>query len=147
MQAEFASQPARVTLAAFGSLVALLGLAGLSASSSKLFPAVMLFAGVLFVARALSSSSVSVRDDIVSTVSFGRTRRFALADLDRVEVALGVTGMNSGGREYLVLHEKAGGNFGFKELNAKRPADVEDRSSVVRQAADHINAELTRRRS
>jgi hypothetical protein len=68
----------------------------------------------------------------------------ALRSATVVEVAVGRTGMNGFGREYLVLHRRDGATATFKDLNAKPSVT---HSTIVQEAARAINQALRDRRS
>jgi hypothetical protein len=94
--------------------------------------------------RALRSATVIVTASDVELLGFVRTRRHHLDDLASVEVAVGRTGMNGFGREYLVLHRRDGATATFKDLNAKPSVT---HSTIVQEAARAINQALRDRRS
>ena len=89
------------------------------------------------VVRSLNSSDVCFTASAAITRSLLRTRRHSYADLLRVRVAQGRTGLNSGIREFLVFEYRDGRVFAFRELNC-RPAV----NSLVRQAADEAHRRL-----
>lgn len=135
----FANRPAQFATAALGSLLVLLGIAGLVASSGM---AVIYFLiGVYTVWRAMRSSCVVVSGSGVTTRSMVRTRRYAFSDLRGVDVAVGRTGFTGVGREYLLLRRADGQKIEFKELNCPPPKAPES-TSIVRRAADCINKQL-----
>jgi hypothetical protein len=138
----FNNSPAQWVAAGFGGLIALVGLA--MAAAGDIAGVGFLAFGGYTVFRGLRTSNVTVDDDSVLTRSMVRTRRFPFAELARVEVAVGQTGMNGFGREYLVFHRLEGAPFAFKELNAKH---VPGGYSVVVQAARAIDAGIQRKRA
>jgi hypothetical protein len=140
-EARFRNRQAQVALATFSGLIAFIGLAGITQRGSRLSGVVFLVLGVASLIRALRSSDVIVDDEAVYARSILRTRRFPLADLDRVQVEVGRTGMNGFGREYLRLYLKEDRDFSFRELNSK-PSLPDEHASVVQQAAAAINARL-----
>lgn len=135
MRETFSNRPAQLALAAFGSVIVLIGVAGLAAAEG--FAWFYIAIGAAFVARALRSSSVVLGPETVETRSMVRTKRHQLIDLAHVEVDVGRTGMNSGDREYLAFERNDGSRFSFKELNA-RPSDA----SIVRSARAAIDERL-----
>ena len=127
----FENRPAKtVTLWAFGVFAAL-GVCGVLAGSWS--GLVLLAVGVLAMTRAWRSATVVVRDSDIELRGFLRTRRIPLASLDHAEVAVGQTGMNGYGREYLTLLQRDGAALAFKELNAKPSPVGTEVQSAVRQ--------------
>lgn len=133
----FDNRGAQIGAAAFGALIALLGLAGLADSSWRGTAAIYLLFGVYTIVRGLRSSCVVVERSGVTTRSMVRTRRYLFSELYGVEVAVGRTGLAGFGREYLVLHRADGRRVAFKELNSRPPKDLESKS-VVRRAEEYI---------
>jgi len=136
-EARFENGAARIAGACFGAVVAFIGLGGLA--SGEFGAAAILAGGLFFSYRALRSATVVLSSSDVELRGFARTRRLRLKDLAAAEVAIGQTGMNGFGREYLVLHRHDGAKAAFKELNAK-PSPTE--STVVHKAARAINDAL-----
>jgi hypothetical protein len=95
----------------------------------------------LLAYRALSSSAVVVDHWGIETHSMMRTHRYAFTDLNRVEVAVGRTGMTGFDREYLLIHRRDGRDIAFKALNCRRSKG--DAVSVVARAAVSKNTRLT----
>lgn len=139
MAQRFDNRVAQIITAAFGGLLALLGLAGLAASSGT--AVIYLLFGVYTIVRGLRSSRVVVDGSVVTTRSMVRTRRYPFSELRGVEVAVGRTGFAGFGREHLVFHRADGQDIAFKELNCPPPKPPET-SSVVRCAAACINERL-----
>jgi hypothetical protein len=137
----FDNRAAQAAVAAFGSLIALLGLSGLADSSSRLTAAVYLAFGAYTIFRGLRSSSVIVGGSSVTTRSMVRTRRYPFAELRGVEVVLGRTGLVGSKREYLVFQQVDGQSAGFKDFNTRAPRPPSTKS-IVREAAMCINARL-----
>jgi hypothetical protein len=137
----FDNRPAQVVLAIFGGSLVVIGLGGFSAGSR---PAGLFWSclGVVTIIRGRRSSSVTVEQDAVVTRSMVRTRRLPLGELERVEVAVGRTGMNGFDREHLVFHRTGAPPLAFKEFNAKPSAD--GRTTEVQRAAAAIQARLSR---
>jgi hypothetical protein len=138
----FNNSQAQWVTVAFGALLLIIGLSSV-AESEPSAPAFLAF-GLFTVLRGWRSSSVTVERDAAVTRSIVRTRRFPFAELARIEVAVGRTGMNGFGREHLVFHPLEGAPFAFKELNAKH---VEGGYSVVVQAARAIDTGIQRQRA
>lgn len=130
----FTNGGARAAGAAFGGLLAVLGLAGLVTSDWS--GVVYVLVGGVFAFRALSSSALIVSSSSIQLRGFARTRRIQLDDVSGAEVAVGRTGMNGFGREYPLMHRRDGATCMFKELNAK---PTPNRSTVVQEAAGAIN--------
>jgi hypothetical protein len=133
----FANNGARIAAACFGGLVVLLGLAGLTQGAWT--AVAFLIVGGAFLYRGLRSATVVLTDSEVELRGFARTRRLRVADLSVVDVAVGRTGMNGFGREYLILKQRDGTTSAFKELNAK-PSSA--RLTVVQEAARALNAAI-----
>ncbi len=138
----FDNRVAQITGAAFGALIALLGLAGLAEPSSRGTGAIYLSFGLYTLVRGLRSACVVVRGSGVTTRSMLRTRRYAFSELRGVEVAVGRTGFNGFGREFLVLHLSDGRDVAFKELNCK-PSKEPGEASVVTRASACIAERLS----
>src|SRR5690606_1358394 len=115
----FDNRVAQIAMASFGGLLAILGIAGLAASSGT--AVIYLLFGVFTIARGLRSSSVIVDESGVTTRSMVRTRRYPFSELRGVEVAVGRTGFAGFGREHLVFHRADGEDVAFKELNCPPP--------------------------
>lgn len=141
MRETFANATAELVMAAFGVLIALIGLAMLPDA----FGVVFVVFGVVTAIRGGRGSRVVVSEAAVETRSIARTRRFPMSEVSGVEVAIGQTGMNGFGREHLVLRLADGSTFAFKELNAKPLRVEQDGETVVRRAASRIGQELQRR--
>lgn len=137
----FDNRVAQFALALFGGLIVLLGLSGLAAGASVGATAAYLLFGLYTVFRGLRSSTVVVDGSGAITRSMMRTHRYTWSDLVEVEVVTGRTGVAGFGREYLVFHRTDGRDVSFKELNCPPPKGT-NTSSVVRRAADCINARL-----
>lgn len=135
----FDNRQAQVAGAVCFGLFALIGLAMLMQASSMVSGLVFGILSGYLVVRAMGTSNVILHDDEVETRSIVRIRHYALADLERVDVAVGRTGMNGFGREYLVLHRRDGTTTDFKELNAKPSTGHE---TAVQRAARAINEAL-----
>jgi hypothetical protein len=136
----FDNRQAQVVGAVCFGLFGLIGVAGLV--SGRLEGLIWLSVGVVLAVRGLRSSCVVVDGSGVVTRSIVRARRSGFSELRAVEVAVGRTGMNGFGREYLVLHRADGQDVAFKELNCRPPKDP-GRDSVVRDAASCINGRLS----
>lgn len=136
----FDNRVAQIAGAAFGSLIVVIGLAGLAASSFGTALIYLLFGGYTIV-RSLRSSCVVVDGSRVSTRSMVRSRRYPFSELRGVEVAVGRTGLAGFGREHLVFHRADGQDVAFKELNCPPPKAAET-TSIVRRAAACINERL-----
>lgn len=137
----FRNRVAQLVGVCFFALLAFIGFGGIVSDGGRAAGLVMLISSALLVRRCFRSSDVLVDDVTVTTRSFLSTRRHALRDLKGVAVVRGRTGLNGGGREYLVLHRSDGSTVPFRELNS-RPSDQQDRPSVVEQAAAAIRRRL-----
>ena len=138
MSLQFDNRQAQIAGMCFGALVVFLGWSGLSTgdwAGGALFSLI----GATFWWRARSTSKVVVRADTVELRGFGRTRRVPLMAIVNVDVAVGRTGMNGFGREYLVIYRKDGTTTSFKELNSKPSREG---PTIVQQAAQAINDSL-----
>jgi hypothetical protein len=138
----FNNRTAQLALAGFSILIAVIGLAMLTDASARVSGIIFFVLGACFTVRAMRSSSVILRDDEVETRSILRTRRYALSELEGVDVAVGRTGLNGFGREHLVLHRQDGTRVVFKDMNAK-PSTAHDTN--VRRAAKAITDSLRAR--
>jgi hypothetical protein len=145
----FSVRAAQIPAAAFGTLIALLGLAGLTDTAepagSRIFGALTMIFGIWFVYRGVRSAAVLVTAETVTTRSFLRTRRYQTAQLTDAEVGVGQTGPTGFGREFLLLHLADGSTVRFKELN-NRPSKVSGRPTVVQQAVAAIRDAIHGRR-
>lgn len=145
MEEVFENRPAQIALAVFNGMLAFIGLAMVSKPDTRWAGLVFALAGVFFTIRAMRSSLVVVGETHVITRSIVRTRRFELAKLRRIEVAVGQTGWTGFGREYLVIHQADGSTFSFRELNSKPSGGPT--KTVVRRAAEAIEERLSERSS
>lgn len=138
----FDNRAAQVVAACGGSLFVLIGLAGLAQpqTGDRVQGLVWIAFGVLSIWRGWTTSNVVVRPDEIELRSIFRTRRVPLSALESVTVAVGRTGMNGDGREYLVMHRRDGGETAFKDLNSKPSSATE---TVVQQAAREITDALS----
>ncbi len=139
LPSRFANRPAQIALAVFAGILGILGVAGLIAENGSLIAGIGFIAAAgLILSRALQSATVIVSDRVVIARSVFRRRRFDLSELRRAELAVGKVGINGFDREYLVLKRLDGGEFAFKELNARlvKPPNCD---SVVRRATRCIN--------
>jgi hypothetical protein len=130
-------------MAIFSGVIVLIGLAGLSQGDIVSGP-IWGLVGAFSVVRALRSSSIVVDETGVTTRSMVRTRRYGFQDLHEAEVAVGRTGVNGFGREYLIFHRVDGGAIAFKEVNSL-PAKEAGSTTIVRRAAATINQRLQKR--
>lgn len=138
--ARFNNRAEQIALATYGTLVSAVGLSQI-ASSQEVYGLVLVITGIIVAWRGASTSCVIVGKSTVSTRSAIWTRRYALFELHHAEVAVGQTGFNGFGREYLVFHRKDGRDVRFKGLNCRPPKDPIG-TSVVRRAAHCINERL-----
>jgi hypothetical protein len=138
----FDNRVAQVALTLFSALIAVIGLAMLAEAATRWSGACFLVFGVLFGIRALRSSNIVVDHSGVTTRSIVRTHRYAFSELQGVAVAVGRTGLNGFGRQYLILHRSDGGEVAFRELNSS-PPEHPGTTSVVQRAAASISARLT----
>ena len=134
----FDNRSAQLALGLFCGLFVLIGLGGVASGSWS--GLVYLVAGTAFGVRALRSSWVIVRKEFVEARSLLRTRRYPLADLVGVEVAVGRTGSNGFGREHLVFRFRDGREQRFVELNAK--STIHGEVTVVGRAAKFVDDRL-----
>jgi hypothetical protein len=141
MARRFDNRQAQIAGTVFGSVVLLIGLAGIAQpeTGDKVRGLVWMTLGIAIIWRAAVTSNVVLRTNRVELRSIVRTRRVSLQQLDSVSVEVGRTGMNGFAREYLVLHLHDGATAAFKELNSK-PSDTAE--TVVQRAAREINAAL-----
>ncbi len=123
----------QIVASAYGALIVLIGLSGLITGHPAEGAGFLIF-GAAFAVRAIRSSNVVVREDVIETRSMLRTRHFATAALSGADVAVGRVGVVLYRREYLLLRCKDGHEVPFKELNAK-PGP----RTVVREAVEAIN--------
>jgi Bacterial PH domain len=137
----FDNRTAQIAGIVFGSLIALIGLAGIAQphAQDRIGGVVWILVGVGSAWRAAVTSNVVVRADRVDLRSMVRTRRIPLDQIARVEVAFGRTGMAHFGREYLVVHRRDGTATSFRDLSSKPSGDSQ---TIVQQAAREINATL-----
>ncbi len=141
----FDNRQAQVVGALCAALFALIGLSMVVApagSSTRLYGACFTLLSVLLAVQALRSSCVVVDDSAVVTRSIVRTRRYLFVELRGVDVAVGRTGFNGFGREFLVLHLSDGRDVVFKELNCK-PSKEPGEASVVTRASACIAERLS----
>ena len=122
------------------SFMALISGAGLgsAAGGSRIFAGVMAAVSLFFVVRSCVSATVVLTAEEIRARSLFRTRRVSPADVDHVEVAVGITGMNSGRREYPVFVLADNSSFALKEINC-RPGRDADQPTVVRRIAADMN--------
>jgi hypothetical protein len=138
---EFSVRSAQLSLVFLSGLAAVIGF-GMLFSDAVRVPGAFLVVIWTFVAfRARRSSMVVVHPDEVEVRSFVRGRRHALAELRQVDIGLRRMGLYGGSREFLVFERTDGRRFAFMEMNCRLPAKA-DGTSVVRQAAVHINGLL-----
>jgi hypothetical protein len=131
----FTNVAARNATLAFGSLVSFLGVCGVI-SGDAIAGAAFFAAGVALGGRGRRSSTVELTSTQVRLIGFAHTRQLPLADLARVEVAIGRTGWNGSGREYLVFELRDGSSTRFTELNAKPSRSA---ATLVQIAVQAIN--------
>jgi hypothetical protein len=141
----FENRPAQIVGALVAGVFTFIGFAMVSKPDTRWTGLVFAFAGSFSLFRAMRSSSVAVDDTHVITRSMVRTRRFELAKLSGVEVAVGQTGWTGFGREYLVIHQSGEKTFSFRELNSKPSGGPT--KTVVRRAAEAIEERLSALRS
>lgn len=130
----FVNRAVTIACGGFSGVVVLTGLGGLS-QGATIEGLVWVLVGFVFAYRGLRSATVLVTPTEVELRGFARTRHVTIGELSQVVVAIGRTGMNGFGREYLVLHRSDGTQLAFKELNAK-PTKTAD--TVVQRAARAI---------
>lgn len=138
----FDNRVAQRVMAGYSALIIFIGFGGLSAPGSRGQGVFFVAFGVFSLVRARRSARVEVDTAGVLTRSMFRTHRYLFQDLATVEVAVGRTGLNGFGREYLVLRRKDGEVVAFKELNC-RPSPGE--ATVVGRAAACIQERLSGR--
>ena len=129
MEAEQEKYPIKVSnnasrggLLGFSFIVAFGGLSYIAASpattSGRIQGSIYIIAAIALGYRAIVTSMIIIDVNEVVTRSFVRTHRYAYATIRSAEVQVGVTGMNSGQREYLMLHLVDGTSVGFREVSA-----------------------------
>jgi hypothetical protein len=137
----FDNRIAQIVGASYWALITLIGITLITDPASRWAGLVFIVLGLFLAWRSLRSSTVVVDDTGVVTRSVVRTRRYAYSDLRNVEVAVGRTGWNGFGREYLVFHRFDGHDVAFRGLNC-RPSGDPAGVSVVRCAAGSANRRL-----
>jgi hypothetical protein len=136
----FDNRIAQIVGASYWALITLIGVTMIT-EPDRWAGLVFIVLGVFLAWRSLRSSTVVVDDTGVITRSVVRTRRYAYSALRDVEVAVGRTGSNGFGREYLVFHHLDGHDGTFRALNCRPPGDPAG-GSVVRCAAESANRRL-----
>lgn len=145
----FFNAPAQVAVILFGGLTAVVGLSGLlleASAGGRAWGASMLTFGLVLGGRSVIAPTVEVNPKWLVLRSVLRTRKVAWAEIDDITIDTGITGPNSGEREYLVVQLKDSTQRRHKELNA--PVGRKHRSPCrVHEALKASIRELRRQRS
>jgi hypothetical protein len=138
----FDNRPAQVALCLVGAAIAIIGVAGLVGGLAA--APVYLISGVLFAVRALRSSSVELRSNVVLLHSIVHTKRLRLDELEGVMIRTGRTGLTGVNRSYLSFVTTGGETVEFREFNAPNRGDAA--RTVVDQAYDLIQSRVIQER-
>ena len=136
----FRNRPAEAAIGSFFAVLVLVGFGGLA--SGHIQGAGFCAVGAAGLVRAFRSSDVTVTASGVRTRSIVRTRVLPFEAIRKVEIVTGSVGLLAYRREYLAFHRTDESCLRFTEFNAK--PSTGDKSSVVRAAANCINARLAR---
>lgn len=139
-RSRFTTLTARIAMAVFGSVIALLGLSGIffdQKVGGKIFAGVMLVVGIAVAVRGAMSSVVVVSADGVRLQAIQRTRRLGWDRVRAAHMEIANVGMTGYHREVLVVDMVDGSSLMFKDLNSRqaRPGQT----TVVAAAVDAIN--------
>ncbi len=131
---KFYNRPAQTATTIFFGFMVILSLGMIVDASSRVVGLIFLAGSMAVFVRACISPRVDVGPDRIALASLFRTRRIELSEIESIDVAVGRTGMNGFGREFLVLQLHDGVAIRFTDMNAA-PPKTEGGDNVVREVA------------